>query len=285
MEKKKPDLSNPEIPEGINASDEHPLKEFFWLLIGITVFAALVIGALSLSAGWLAQKIPFEYETQLADHFPDVESGDSSNEARIAERLQGIADRLSVEQNLPEGMHITVHYSDSDVVNAFATLGGNIVIFRGLIEALPSEDALAMVIAHEIAHIKHRHPIRALGRGVTIGISFAAIFGMSGSSAGDRVLGEIGLLTALSFSRTQERAADETALRALVNVYGHGNGAIELFDTFSELEQTRFSEPEVLRTHPQSLDRLAALNDQAEKKGWRMNGESLPMPQVLLEHK
>ena len=108
---------------------------------------------------------------------------------------------------------------------------------------------------------------------------------MSGSSTGDWVLGEVGLLTALSFSRKQERAADETALKALVDVYGHGNGAIELFEVFSNLEQTHSSAPEVLRTHPHSIDRLQTLTDQAKINGWRINGRSLPMPEVLLDRK
>jgi len=287
LDKKKPSLSNPAIPEGINASQEHPLKEFFWLLTGVVVVATLVIGVLSLSAGWLAQKIPFEYETQLAVRFADIASSNatehSSTGAAIEDKLQSLADRLAVEQNLPDGMHITVHYSDSEFVNALATLGGNVVVFRGLIDALPSEDALAMVIAHEIAHIKHRHPIRALGRGATIGVALASIFGVSGSSAGDKLLGEIGLLTALSFSRSQERAADQTALATLVKVYGHSNGAVELFDTFSKLEQEQASAPEVLRTHPHSIDRIEELKLQAEKKGWRFTGQSLPMPAVLRE--
>ena len=61
-----------------------------------------------------------------------------------------------------------MHYDASDTVNAFATLGGHVVIYRGLLEKLPNENVVAMVVAHEIAHIKHRDPVAALGRGVAI---------------------------------------------------------------------------------------------------------------------
>ena len=225
------------------------------MLGGIGVFITIVILVLSLSASWLAQYIPFEYEKQLASQFVPAES----SEPAIENKLRTLADKLVTLQNLPDSMQITVHYSDSDIVNAFATLGGHIYVFRGLIDALPSEDALAMVIAHEIAHIKHRHPIRALGRGVTIGIALSSFLGFSGSTAGDTILGEIGLLTSLSFSRSQEYAADSTALASLVSVYGHGNGAKELFEVFSELENEKLRLPEFVSTHPHSAERLTRL--------------------------
>ena len=46
---------------------------------------------------------------------------------------------------------------DSDLVNAIAFPGGNILIFRGLLKKSPSADALAGVLAHEMQHILHRH--------------------------------------------------------------------------------------------------------------------------------
>ena len=49
--------------------------------------------------------------------------------------------------DLPKDMSITVHYSTDKTVNAMATLVGNIIIFQGLIDVLPNENALAMVMA------------------------------------------------------------------------------------------------------------------------------------------
>jgi len=55
------------------------------------------------------------------------------------------------------GYHVMI--IDSPEFNGFATSGGHIFITRGLVDALNSEDALAAVIAHEIAHIQLRHGI------------------------------------------------------------------------------------------------------------------------------
>ncbi|MCL2801504.1 MAG: M48 family metalloprotease [Treponema sp.] len=51
---------------------------------------------------------------------------------------------------------------DSNELNAFASPGGHIFITRGLIDAVPSEDALAGIIAHEAAHIMLRHGIKTI---------------------------------------------------------------------------------------------------------------------------
>lgn len=51
---------------------------------------------------------------------------------------------------------------DTDEINAMATPGGHIFVSRGLIRAVNSEDALAAVIAHEVAHIQLKHSISAI---------------------------------------------------------------------------------------------------------------------------
>ena len=51
---------------------------------------------------------------------------------------------------------------DSDEINAFATPGGHIFVTRGLVACAESEDALAGVIAHEVAHIQLQHGLKAI---------------------------------------------------------------------------------------------------------------------------
>ena len=109
--------------------------------------------------------------------------------------------------DLPAEMQITVHYASDDTVNAMATLGGNIVVFQGLIDTVDSENALAMVLAHEIAHVRHRHPIVAMGRGFTVMLALSALSGV-GDGMIQQWVGSMGMLPMLAFSREQEEAAD-----------------------------------------------------------------------------
>ena len=58
-----------------------------------------------------------------------------------------------------------MHYDPGGTFNAYATAGGQLVFYRGLLEAMPHENALATVVAHEIAHVAHRDPRRLARRG------------------------------------------------------------------------------------------------------------------------
>lgn len=51
---------------------------------------------------------------------------------------------------------------DTDELNAFATPGGHIFITRGLFESAGSEDALAAILAHELAHVQKQHGLETI---------------------------------------------------------------------------------------------------------------------------
>ena len=182
--------SNPKIPENINTSKEHPLKEFSALLIGaliLIVTATIVLGFLG---GWLAGKIPFSAEVNIASLYKAPQKEDSDQQQKIQSYLQTLADKIQKTQKMPSEMKIIVHYMEGDTLNAFATLGGHVILYRGLIKKMSSENALTMLLAHEIAHVKYRHPIKSLGRGVAASIAISTISGSVDSTA----LGEAGLL-------------------------------------------------------------------------------------------
>lgn len=256
---------NPVIPEGINVTNEHPLKDFFFMLAGIGIAILSIIILLSILAEQLVRFIPFEVEKKLAEEFsasikdskPDDEQQRIQHQ-RIETYLQQLSDQLVIAQALPKAMSITVHYSDDELVNAFATLGGHVVIYRGLLEKMPNENALAMVLAHEIAHIKHRDPIVAMGRGITIGIALMSVMGAGDGNISQQLVGQISQLASLSFSRDQEQQADIAALQTLQQHYGHVEGASTIFEVFIS-EKGRLNPPAFLSTHPQSEERVEAV--------------------------
>ncbi len=243
--------SNPEIPEGINTSTDNPLKEFALLSVGMIAIVVGVAFALGYLASNWANKIPFSVEQRIAaDHFPSTTKAE-----RIETYLNELAGKLAQAEQLPGGMSVTVHYGDGDMVNAFATLGGNIVMLRGLLEKLPNENALAMVLAHEIAHVKHRDPIRSIGRGVVIGVALSMVSATLGNAVTDQLLTGGGMATVLHFSREQESAADETALDALRAVYGHVEGAADLFGVLEKSNPDPL-QVEFFSSHPLTQNRI-----------------------------
>jgi predicted Zn-dependent protease len=277
-------LENRPPAEGINSSAESPLKELAWLLGGSLAVIVAAVFAVSFAAQWIAPRIPYRYEARLAESLPPIATAPQTEPGRAVQgELQALADRLAARMDLPDGMRVRVGYSDRATVNAFATLGGQVVFFRGLLERIDSEDALAMVMAHEIAHLKHRHAAAALGRGVAVGVILSMISAELGRNAAAGVLNQAGLATTLSFNRDQEHEADETALGAVAHEYGHLGGAIDLFRTMTALPGSNgaLAQVELLRTHPLTRNRQRAVDEWARRHNVPLDGPRRPLPPAI----
>lgn len=280
---------NPRIPEGINARDEHPLKEFLTLAAGVAGVLVLAVFLLSLAARALAPHIPFAWELAASPSIESLiegepEAEDDSAAARAA--LQQLArDLLQSSMAVPLDSeppgdtvppeHFKFMLVPMDIPNAFATLGANVAVTQPLLAHVKSENGLAMVLAHEIAHVQLRHPIEAAGRGIVIQIALGAVLGSSGNSLLGSSLSTGGMLTMLSFNRDMELEADQRALDILQQHYGHTAGADEFF---SEMEGMVDSEDwlEFTRTHPNTDRRLELIRSAISTRG-----ELRPLPSAL----
>jgi len=241
--------TNPEIPEGINTSQTRPLKEFFVLSGGLIAIVVISFYLLVVSVDLLADKIPFAWEQSIP-----VNSLLENETSDALPYLEDLTRQVADEMALPEGMQVTLHYVDSDTVNAFATLGGHMVLHRGLLEKLHSEDELVMVIAHEIAHLKYRHPISAASQSL-LAMMVLSMFSTSADDVLNRVMGTTGLITLMKFSRDYEYLADAAAVNLLLKRYGHAQGAVALFDVF-KAEHGDAEPVEFLNTHPLTERRI-----------------------------
>jgi Zn-dependent protease with chaperone function len=274
------EFSNPQLPEEVNNSDERPLRSLLLLGGSALVLAAATAAVVIVAGGELARFVPYDAEVRLIE----PHAGRLALTGHPAETYLGeLARRLAAEMTLPAGMRLRVHYIDEPTVNAFATLGGNIAVYRGLLERMPDENTLAMVLAHEIGHAAHRHPIRSLGRGVALGAAVALISAGAGNSVAESVLGGSGMLTALTFSRAQEEEADESGLEALVRVYRHAGGALDTFRLLREAAAERGlgEPPRFLSTHPLSPERIGRLEAFINSRHWRADGPRTPIPEPV----
>ncbi len=277
-----PQLENRLPDEGINASDEHPLKEFSWVVgAGLLVFA-VILALTTWLAGWGAPKIPFKYEALLAQR---VGLGAlNPTHADQHQALQALADRLTAKMDLPPGMTIKVSFNPSSTVNAYATIGGHVVVYAGLLEKLPSEAALATLLAHEIGHVKHRHVAASMGRGMGIALVLSLLSADVGGQVAQSVFGASSQLALMNYSRDHENQADEEALHATVALYGHGAGYMELFEVLQNEER---KSPEVMRSvgvfrsHPLTQDRLEHARTLAQRNSWSLQGGSPALAVVL----
>jgi Zn-dependent protease with chaperone function len=269
--------------EGINSSTEHPLREAVWLVGATLATLAVLVWAVGLGARWAAPRVPFAAELALAERWVDpllaarAPAPGTPGHARHGERdaaLQALAARVAAAMDLPPGMTVQVGLDPSPQLNAFATFGGRVRVFRGLLDALDSEDALAALLAHEIAHVRHRHLAANAGRGLALALVLGAVSADAGAAAARGVLGGATELALLGYSREQETEADAAAVAAVVALYGHAGGVQALFETLGRSMAGRpgAEVPELLRTHPQTDKRIAAARALAGARGWPADG-------------
>lgn len=268
-------------PEGINTTRVHPLKQFLQLAIGAVVLVVVLVALLQVSGSFLAKRIPFSFETKIVAQL-DNPFGNANQHPQMTDYLNDLAQRLSADMPMPEGMTVKVHYDSDDIFNAFATVGGNLFFYKGLLKSIPDENTLAMVMAHEISHVLHRDPIAALGGGVASSIALLALTGNSGTAGS--ILSNAGVLTSVQFTRNMEVEADREALQALYATYGHVHGAAELFTLFSEAgAELRGTESgwleKFVSTHPLDQDRITSAEQIAADENWPLTGEATPLPQ------
>ncbi|WP_111642978.1 M48 family metallopeptidase [Marinimicrobium alkaliphilum] len=253
-------------PEGINVVERGWQRDFWVAVAGFIAGAALLIWLLIQLAGWAARWTPFHWEQRWAEPFIEQRAHPAQP------YLQDLADRLAEAGGLDEPLNVTVHYRPDTTLNAYATLGGHVFILQGLLDTVESEQGLAFVLAHEIAHIQERHPVRAMARELSFQVVFGLLFGRSDAGY---LVGMGGQLAMLEYSRDQEYAADAWALEALYNLYGHTDGAYELFHALD----SHHAVPQWLTTHPETHRRIARLESLAQSRGWHTRGPLIPLPE------
>ncbi len=273
--------TNPKPPEGINTGENRPLRELF--MLGSTLFAVVAIVSVAVLrfGEWVAPHVPFSWEQALEAPFVSSFAGEGEPHPEIERALQGMADRIVAQMEMDGDITITLHYVDENKVNALATLGGHIFVYKGLLERLQTQDALAMVLAHEIAHVKNRDVLAGLTGGMVISLASSVLFGNAGVSG--ELVGAEAMMATLHFSRAKESRADEDAIRATVALFGHGGGAEELFEVFSSLEKELGVErkADFLTSHPLNSTRIENLRNVAAKMNWPMNGPRRPLDAML----
>lgn len=160
------------------------------------------------------------------------------------------------------------HVIDEDIYNAFATPAGHIFVYTGLLNAMETEEELAGIMGHEVAHVYCRHISQKIERSKKIrmatlaGMAAGILLGMGGAGeAGNAVrMGSsaAGQSAELSYSRENEMQADQVGLDFLTTSNYSAAGLLEILKKIRS--KTWFGSdqiPTYLMTHPAVEDRIA----------------------------
>jgi predicted Zn-dependent protease len=155
---------------------------------------------------------------------------------------------------------------NDEVLNAFATPGGYIYVYTGLIKFLDQADDLAGVMGHEIAHADLRHSSRSLQK--QNGVSFLLKIALGDNASGlEEIAGQVaGTVAGLSFSREFEAESDARSVEYLASTNYACNGAFSFFQKLID-SGSAGGTPEFLSTHPDPSSRVADINTKATEIG------------------
>ena len=138
---------------------------------------------------------------------------------------------------------------NDSVLNAFCTPGGYIYVYTGLIKFLQSEDQLAGIIGHEIAHADERHTTEAMTSAMGRDILLKMILGDS-SLIGQVTNGLLGL----KYSRGHETESDIRSVEYLYPTEFDARGAARFFEKLIAAGSS--GGPQFLSTHPNPDNRV-----------------------------
>jgi len=214
--------------------------------------------------------------------------------------IQSLGDRLVASAD-EAPYPFTFFIVDDHSINAFAAPGGYVGVNAGLILGAQSESELSSVLAHEVAHVTQRHMARGteaagrLGWPTIAALVAAALIGTQNATAGQAAAA--GALASniqyqINFTRANEIEADAIGIRTLARA---GFDPTAMAGFFERLQKTsRYYDgqvPEILRTHPVTLNRIADAQARAQSlgqhgsmmKGGEDDGEAFALARARLE--
>jgi len=204
------------------------------------------------------------------------------NDPGLNAYLQKVAQAVALASDRPstfKGYHVQA--LDSDEVNAFAAPGGFIFVTKGLLKLVKSEDELAGVLAHEVAHVSRKHGLKTIQTS-----RLTSAFTILGAEAAKNYSSQqvsqlttafegavddvVNKLVVNGYSRDKEYEADKAGAE-YVKAANYDPGALKVF--LARMEGAEASGGGMFKTHPSAAKREAELGAVTPGPGFKRSSE------------
>lgn len=202
--------------------------------------------------------------------FLDIKSKEKVSTDPIAnDRVRRIGERIAAAagDDLPGAKWEFVVFDAPDTVNAFALPGGKVGVYTGLLKLADSDDEVATVMGHEIAHVTARHGSERWSQSAAVAVGGVLLsetvlkdnenknawLGAYGAGAAVGVL--------LPYSRLNESEADEIGLVYAAKAGYDPRAAIAFWQKMAKAAEGKARPPEILSTHPSDATRIGRLQE------------------------
>lgn len=188
------------------------------------------------------------------------------------DRVRAISNRLIAQVGVfrPDATKWAweVNVEKNDQLNAYCMPGGKIMVLTGMMDKLQAtDDELAAVIGHEIAHALREHGRERMSQAYVQQFGLQALASMVTGTGGGALVKGAGMGSQLFFAlpngREQERESDRIGLELAARAGFNPDAAVTLWQKMSAANKG--APPEFLSTHPASENRIADLKALAPK--------------------
>jgi len=249
----------------------HKLKKIL-----IIIFTSLIVATCSTGINLFSDNDEVQFGKQVDDEIRNnpneypIYNKNPQLKKYITERIfNHILESPAIAKRNVYNYQLEIINQDS-ILNAFATPGGYVYLYTGLIKYLDSEAALAGVIGHEIAHAERRHATQRITATYGLSILLNIALGNNPSQVAEIVGNLFAGLTLLANSRANEDESDEFSITYLKTTRYYP-GSVKFF--FEQLRDDNKVGSEgsgigtFLSTHPDPIDRINTTNQRLQTLG------------------
>ncbi|MDR0584868.1 MAG: M48 family metallopeptidase [Treponema sp.] len=210
-----------------------------------------------------------EYDQFLAENKVITGTAEANMVERVGQNIRTAAEKWLASEgqsNYLDGYEWEYHLVDSEEVNAWCMPGGKIVVYSGILPVTETEDGLATVMGHEVAHALLNHGQQRMSAGVLQQLGGSLVGAVvSGGSENTQALTMLAygvgsqVLGTLPFSREHESEADHYGLILMAIAGYEPEESVPFWERMSALSGGTI---EFLSTHPSDTTRIRQL------RGW-----------------
>jgi predicted Zn-dependent protease len=150
-----------------------------------------------------------------------------------------------------------VHVIQGAEQNAFVIPGGKVFVFTGILSLCQTEDSIAAVLGHEIAHVVAHHQAERMSQAPFLLLGALALWSIDFSFYTSRLL--LDLFLSRPGSRKQEAEADYIGLMMMAQACYRPEAAASFWDRMERMGGP--SPPDILSTHPSHHNRQAKIRE------------------------
>ena len=246
--------------ENVNVSETNVLKDFFQIVVKIILILIMLYASLMLVSGIVVSVLPIKRQIEFENfmtRFVSLKTAEFSEPDKI--KLEQIKNKiLKYDKNFPKTSNLNIKLHPNEESNALCLPNGDIYITSSLYEKIKNNEPMLMfVIAHEMAHYKHKDHIMNIRKDFASTVTVLVVAISTNNDKISSVVSDTIELSDLNYSRAVEARADKYAKRMLLNEYGNTDGGIEVLKLLKDKDYPKFLN--IFATHPSIEKRIEEL--------------------------